>query len=91
MFMPCRAMSFFCIRPVLSSPASAAVPLRSNRPLQAAGAGKGALPNDQIYDTYFDKVQSRWIKWADVVKPYKSPMPFEFSKVRLLSASGTCL
>ena len=61
----------------------------SNRPLQAAGAGKGALPSDQIYDTYFDKVQSRWVKWADVVKPYKSPMPFEFSKVLVPTVDTT--
>jgi dynein heavy chain len=61
----------------------------SNRSLMASSAGKAQLPSDLIYDAFFDRASLRWIRWADTVRPYVPPVPFEFSKVLVPTVDTT--
>jgi dynein heavy chain len=61
----------------------------SGRSTQKTGAAKDSLPEDLIIDSYFDRKSLRWVKWADVVKPYVPPVPFAFANVLVPTVDTT--
>jgi dynein axonemal heavy chain len=52
----------------------------SGRPTVAT-AGKSHLPQEPVYEYFFDIRDLKWQKWATKVEPYQAPVPFAFNKV----------